>query len=114
MFNFFYFFQSFLEALVLQHPALLHLSERGVSLLTRFISVKRGYSLLSRLGHLKTELDAWLKVNNNNNNNNNNSNNNNNNNNNNNITIDGNVYASSVLLSNNINNNLRLWTMIVF
>ena len=59
---YFLLFQSFLEALVLQHPALLHLSERGVSLLTRFISVKRGYSLLSRLGHLKTELDAWLKV----------------------------------------------------
>ena len=54
--------QSFLEALVLQQPALLHLSERGVSLLTRFFSVKRGFSLLSRLGHLKTELEAWLKV----------------------------------------------------
>ena len=46
---------------MLQQPALLHL-KKGVTLFTRFISVKRGYTLLSRLGHLKTELDEWFKV----------------------------------------------------
>ena len=28
----------------------------------RFISVRRGYTMLAQLGHLKTELDAWLEV----------------------------------------------------
>ena len=55
-------FQSFLDVLVLQQPALLHLSEKGVSLFTRFVSVKRGYTMLSELGHLKNELEAWMKV----------------------------------------------------
>ncbi len=57
-----FYIQSFLDVLVLQQPALLHLSEKGVSLFTRFVSVKRGYTMLSDLGHLKDELNAWVEV----------------------------------------------------
>lgn len=53
--------ESFLEALVLQHPALLHLGERGVSLFTRFIAVKRGFARISALGYLEPLLKKWFE-----------------------------------------------------
>ncbi|KAL5486702.1 hypothetical protein EMCRGX_G019218 [Ephydatia muelleri] len=53
--------ESFLEALVLQHPALLHLGERGVSLFTRFIAVKRGFTRISALGYLEPLLERWFE-----------------------------------------------------
>ena len=54
--------ESFLEALVLQQPHLTHLGEKGASLLTKFFSVKRGYSLMSRLGYIDRAVNMWFKV----------------------------------------------------
>ena len=54
--------ESFLEAVVLQQPHLTHLGEKGASLLTRFFSVKRGYSLMSRLGYIDRAINMWFKV----------------------------------------------------
>ena len=54
--------ESFLEAVVLQQPHLAHLGEKGASLLTRFFSVKRGYSLMSRLGYIDRAINMWFKV----------------------------------------------------
>ena len=54
--------ESFLEAVVLQQPQLPHLGEKGASLLTRFFSVKRGYSLMSRLGYIDRAIEMWFKV----------------------------------------------------
>ena len=54
--------ETFLEALVIQHPQLLFLGEKGGSLLTRFFSVKRGFNLMSRFGYTKTMVERWIKV----------------------------------------------------
>lgn len=54
--------ESFLETLVLQQPHLMHLGEKGAALLTRFFSVKRGYSLMSRLGYIDRAISMWFKV----------------------------------------------------
>ena len=54
--------ESFLEALVLQQPHLVHLGEKGASLLTKFFSVKRGYSLMSRLGYIDRAVNMWFEV----------------------------------------------------
>ena len=54
--------ESFLEALVIQQPHLMHLGEKGAALLTRFFSVKRGYSLMSRLGYIDRAINMWFKV----------------------------------------------------
>ena len=53
---------SFLKALVLQQPQLLHLGEKGAALLTRFFSVRRGFTLMSQLGYLDVVLEKWNKV----------------------------------------------------
>lgn len=53
---------SFLKALVLQQPQLLHLGEKGASIQTRFFSVKRGFALMSRLGYLDRLQESWSKV----------------------------------------------------
>ncbi len=54
--------ETFLEALVLEQPQLLHLGEKGAALLTRFFSVKRGFTLMSRLGYLQLTLNNWFTV----------------------------------------------------
>ena len=54
--------ESFLETLVLQQPQLVHLGEKGAALLTKFFSVKRGYSLMSRLGYIDRAINMWFKV----------------------------------------------------
>lgn len=54
--------ESFLKALVLQEPQLLHLGEKGAALQTRFFSVKRGFALMSRLGYLESMQEKWSKV----------------------------------------------------
>lgn len=54
--------ENFLEALVLEQPQLLHLGQKGAALLTRFFSVKRGFTLMSRLGYLQLTLDRWITV----------------------------------------------------
>ena len=54
--------ENFLEALVLQQPQLLHLGEKGAALFTRFFSVKRGFTLMSRLGYLEKMLKSWFQV----------------------------------------------------
>jgi hypothetical protein len=54
--------ESFLKALVLQQPQLQHLGEKGASIQTRFFSVKRGFTLLSRLGYLEELQRKWRKV----------------------------------------------------
>lgn len=54
--------ESFLKALVLQQPQLLHLGEKGAAIQTRFFSVKRGFALMSRLGYLDTVQESWKKV----------------------------------------------------
>ncbi len=53
---------NFLKALVLLQPQLLHLGEKGAALLTRFFSVRRGFTLMSRLGYLEAMLEKWDKV----------------------------------------------------
>ena len=53
---------TFLEALVLEQPQLLHLGEKGAALFTRFFSVKRGFTLMSRMGYLELQLENWFKV----------------------------------------------------
>ncbi len=53
---------TFLKALVLLQPQLLHLGEKGAALLTRFFSVRRGFTLMSRLGYLEAMLEKWDKV----------------------------------------------------
>ena len=54
--------ESFLETLVLQQPQLVHLGEKGAALLTKFFSVKRGYTLMSRLGYIDRAINMWFKV----------------------------------------------------
>lgn len=54
--------ENFLESLVLQQPQLLHLGEKGAALFTRFFSIKRGYTLMLRLGYLEKVLASWFKV----------------------------------------------------
>ena len=48
--------------MVLQQPHLVHLGEKGASLLTRFFSVKRGYSLMTRLDYIDRAINTWFKV----------------------------------------------------
>ncbi|XP_065904435.1 rapamycin-insensitive companion of mTOR-like isoform X3 [Dysidea avara] len=52
--------ESCLIALIIHRPALLHLAEKGVSLLTRFISTSRGFTLMKELGYLDSELLRWF------------------------------------------------------
>ena len=54
--------ESFLKALVLQQPQLLHLGEKGAAIQTRYFSVKRGFALMSRLGYLEAVQERWSKV----------------------------------------------------
>lgn len=54
--------ESFLKALVLQQPQLLHLGEKGAAIQTRFFSVKRGFALMSRLGYLEKVQEKWSEV----------------------------------------------------
>ena len=54
--------ESFLKALVLQQPQLLHLGEKGASIQTRFFSVKRGFALMARLGYLDWLQQKWKEV----------------------------------------------------
>ncbi len=54
--------ESFLKALVLQQPQLLHLGEKGASIQTRFFSVQRGFTLMARLGYLDSLQERWSKV----------------------------------------------------
>ena len=42
--------QSYLISLLQFNPALLHLSEKGVSFLTRFFSTRKGLSRMKQLG----------------------------------------------------------------
>ncbi|XP_048583211.1 rapamycin-insensitive companion of mTOR isoform X2 [Nematostella vectensis] len=48
-----------LQYLVQLRPVLLHLGERGIRLMTRFVAVERGFTYLQSLGYLHVLLEQW-------------------------------------------------------
>ncbi|CAI8054557.1 Rapamycin-insensitive companion of mTOR [Geodia barretti] len=54
--------ENFLEALLLQQPALLHLGEKGAAVFTRFISIRRGFTLLQKLMLFESLMEKWYST----------------------------------------------------
>lgn len=53
------YFQIFLDAVISLRPSLLHLGDKGLLLLIRFLSTANGFTFLQDANFVTTQLDRW-------------------------------------------------------
>jgi len=52
-------FQVYLDAVISLRPSLLHLGDKGLLLLIRFLSTPNGFTFLQDANFVTTQLDRW-------------------------------------------------------